>query len=93
MFSYVNALKVLSFFPGTYGTALLRNHALNGVYAEMEKLCFPAEVVEGIKDSIDCNLYFYGEKVSIGAMYGVMTVSIAVLIGGYVLLSLLRKKD
>ncbi len=85
--------KVLSFFPGTYGTALLRNHALNGVYAEMEKLCFPAEVVEGIKDSVDCNLYFYGEKVSIGAMYGVMTVSIAVLIGGYVLLSLHRKKD
>ena len=62
-------------------------------FLKMEKLCFPAEVVEGIKDSVECNLYFYSEKVSIGAMYGVMTVSIAVLIGGYVLLSLLRKKD
>ena len=27
--------KVLSFLPGTYGTSLLRNHAMRGVYAEM----------------------------------------------------------
>ena len=85
--------KVLSFLPGTYGTALFRNHALNGVYAEMERIGFPAEVIEGIKDSIDCNLYFFGEKVSIGAMYGVMFISVAVLIGGYILLNLLRKKN
>ena len=85
--------KVLSFFPGTYGTALLRNHALNGVYAEMERLGFPAELIEGIRDSIDCNLYFFGEKVGIGAMYGVMAVTVVALIGGYILLTLIRKKD
>lgn len=85
--------KVLSWFPGTYGTALLRNHALHGVYAEMERVGFPAEVVESIKDSIDCNLYFFGEKVSIGAMYGVMAGTIAVLVAGYVLLNLIRKKN
>lgn len=28
--------RVLGFFPGTYGTSLLRNHALGGVLAEME---------------------------------------------------------
>ena len=50
--------RVLSFLPGTYGTALFRNHALRGVYAEMTRTGFPAEVVEHIKDSIDCNLYF-----------------------------------
>ena len=85
--------KVLSFLPGTYGTALFRNHALNGVYAEMARQGFPAEVVEAIRDSIDCNLYFFGEKVSIGAMYGVMGASVALLIGGYVLLNLRKKKN
>lgn len=85
--------KVLSFLPGTYGTSLLRNHALNGVYAEMSRSGFPAEVVKSIKDSVDCNLYFFGSRVSVGAMYGVMAVSVAVLIGGYVLLNLAKKKD
>ena len=85
--------KILSFFPGTYGTSLIRNHALNGVYAEMGRIGFPAEVIEGIRDSIDCNIYFYGEKVSIAAMYIIMAVTVAVLIGVYILLNLLRKKD
>lgn len=85
--------KVLSFLPGTYGTSLLRNHALSGVYAEMERVGFPNEVMEGIRDSIDCNLYFFGEKVGIGAMYGVMAVSVVVLIGAYVLINLIKKKN
>ena len=85
--------RVLSFLPGTYGTALFRNHALRGVYAEMTRTGFPAEVVEHIKDSIDCNLYFFGSKVSIGAMTGVMAGSVAVLIGIYILMNLLKKTD
>ena len=85
--------KVLSFLPGTYGTSLLRNHALSGVYAEMERVGFPSEVMEGIRDSIDCNLYFFGEKVGIGAMYGVMAVSVVVMIGAYVLINLIKKKN
>ncbi len=84
--------KVLSFFPGTYGTSLFHNHALNGVYAEMTRIGFPSEVIEGIKDSIDCNLYFFGTKVSIGAMYVVMIVTVALLVGGYILLNRFRKK-
>ena len=84
--------KILSFLPGTYGTALFRNHALSGVYKEMARCGFPSEVVDGIRDSIDCNLYFFGEKVSIGAMYGVMAITVAALIGIYILINLLRKK-
>ncbi len=85
--------KVLSFLPGTYGTALFRNHALRGVYAEMLSIGFPVEIVEGIKDSIDCNLYFLGEKVSIGSMYAVMILSLVVLVGGYVLLNTIKRND
>lgn len=84
--------RVLMFLPGTYGTSLIRNHSLSGVYREMSNQGFPAEVIEGIKDSIDCNLYFFGNKVSTGAMYGVLIGSIAVLIGVYVLIMYLRSK-
>ncbi len=84
--------RVLMFLPGTYGTSLIRNHSLSGVYREMTNQGFPAEVIEGIKDSIDCNLYFFGNKVSTGAMYGVLIGSIAVLIGVYVLIMYLRSK-
>ena len=85
--------KVLSFLPGTYGTALFSNHALRGVYAEMLSIGFPVEIVEGIKDSIVCNLYFLGEKVGIGSMYAVMILSLVVLVGGYVLLNTIKRND
>lgn len=84
--------KVLSFLPGTYGTALIRNHAMGGVFEEMGRQGFPEEVVEGIRDSVDCNLYFFGNAVSQGAMYGILSVSVAALIGAYVLIHILRQR-
>ena len=72
--------KIISFLPGTYGTSLLRNHALRGVYEAMETEHFPPEAIESIKDSIDCNLYFFGTKVSTPAMYGILCGAIGVLI-------------
>ena len=83
--------KVLSFLPGTYGTSLLRNHALRGVFEEMGDGGFPDEVVEAIKDSIDCNLYFFGDKVEIGMMYVILAVTVVALIGIYVLINGLKK--
>jgi len=82
----------LGFLPGTYGTSLIRNHALSGVYKAMSKQGFPAEVVESIKDSVDCNLYFFGNKVSTGAMYGIFVGSIVLFIGLYVLINFLRNR-
>lgn len=83
--------KALSFLPGTYGTSLLRNHALNGVFAEMSDIGFPNEVIESIKDSIDCNLYFSGDKAELSTMYLILCVSIVVLMGIYILLNVLKK--
>ena len=82
--------KVLSFLPGTYGTSLVRNHSLNGVFAEMSKIGFPPEVVEGIKDSIDCNLYFFGNKVEIWQMYLILLFTDLLLIGIYILINVIR---
>lgn len=84
--------KVLSFLPGTYGTSLLRNHALAGAYREMACVGIPAEVIEAIRDSIDCNLYFFGRSVSIGGMYAVLVGATLLLVGLYVLLNAVRRE-
>lgn len=87
--------KIISFLPGTYGTSLLRNHALRGVFEKMENQGFPAAVVEAIKDSVDCNLYFFGEKVELRHMYiiiiSAVIVAIAVYVGMNVFLGKKRK--
>ena len=77
------------FLPGTYGTSLLRNHAMSGVLNKMKNTGFPNEVLSAIKDSVDCNLYFFDNKVSIGAMYAVLIGSTLLLILLYVLISAL----
>ncbi len=83
--------RVISFLPGTYGTSLLRNHALRGVYAEMKEQGYPAEVIEGIRDSIDCNLYFFGNKVSAPVMYLILIGATVLLALGYIALCKFRK--
>lgn len=82
--------KVLSFLPGSYGTSLIRNHAMRGVFNEMVLQHFPSQVIEGIKDSIDCNLYFFGDRVSIGAMYAILAGAVAVLLILYVIINALK---
>lgn len=77
--------KVISFLPGTYGTSLLRNHALQGVFMEMEKIGFPMKVIDMIKDSIDCNLYFFSNKVDISTMYFILIGTIVFLMIFYIL--------
>ena len=82
--------KIISFLPGTYGTSLIRNHTMQGVFDEMQNQGIPTEVVEKLKDSIDCNIYFFGSQVNIGAMYMILGITILVLIGGYILLNKAR---
>ncbi len=79
--------KIISFLPGTYGTSLIRNHTMQGALAEMQNQGVPTSVIEGIKDSLDCNLYFSGEQVSISSMYMILGVTVVVLIGVYILLN------
>ncbi len=84
--------NVFSFLPGTYGTSLIRNHSLNGVFNAMSNSGFPAEVVDGIKSSIDCRLQFFGNDVSTLAAYLVLIGSIILFTGLYVLLNVLHIK-
>lgn len=84
--------KVISFLPGTYGTGLLRNHALNGVFSELSEMGMPKEFVTEFKDSMDCNLYFFDKCVSIEAMYAVLCCSVVVLVLAYIILNVAVKK-
>lgn len=84
---------VLSFLPGTYGTSLVRNHAMAGAFREMGRIGFPDEVVAAIKDSIDCNIYFFEGKVSIPAMYAVLCGATILLVGLYVIINVISGKN
>ena len=84
--------KVISFLPGTYGTSIIRNVAMRGVFAEMKADGVPDFAITQMKDAIDCNLYFFGNRVELGVMYAVLVCTIAVLIGVYVAMNVLNKK-
>ncbi|MBO5415583.1 MAG: ABC transporter permease [Clostridia bacterium] len=84
--------KVISFLPGTYGTSLLRNHAMRGVYEEMSAQNIPDEVIEAMKDALDCNLYFFENQVSLPVMYIILGGSVALLMGVYVIINIALAK-
>lgn len=83
--------KALSFLPGTYATSLMRSHCLRGVFGEMERIGFPEAAVDGIRDSVDCNIYFFGDPVSDSAKLLILAVTVVVLMGVYIALTKLRK--
>lgn len=83
---------VISFLPGTYGTALIRNHSVRGALAALEGEGVASELVDGIREAIDCRIYFFDIKVENWAMYTVLISSILLFIGGYVLLNRFAKQ-
>ena len=84
--------KALGFLPGTYGTSLLRNHCLDGVFEEMQRQSLPGELITGFKDVVDCNLYVFDTRVEVSAMYAVLVGVTALLVLGYILLCRFQKK-
>ncbi|MBQ4616939.1 MAG: ABC transporter permease [Clostridia bacterium] len=83
---------VLSLLPGTYMTSLLRNHCLQGVCAEMEAQGLPTEVIDSLRDAVDCNVYAFGNAVPVETMYAIVGGTVAALIVLYVVLHKVRKK-
>ena len=84
--------KVVSFLPGTYGTSLVRNHSMNGAFREIKSVGMPDDAVEMIRDGIDCNLYFFDNKVDIPSMYIILAVTTIAFVGVYVALNALKRK-
>ncbi len=84
--------KAIAFLPGTYGTSLMRNHAMRGSLAAMESEGIPTEVIDALRDTVDCNIYFFDTKVEIWQSYLFLGISVVVLIGIYVALNFTKKK-
>lgn len=82
--------KAISFLPGTYGTSLVRNHSMNGSFEEMKSVGLPNEFIDGLRDGVDCNLYFFDNKVSVPVMYVVLGATTVALIGVYVALNVIK---
>ena len=85
--------KALAFFPGTYGTSLLRDHSMRGVLSEMQKEGIPSDVINNLKDGLDCNIYFFDNKVDTPIMYVILIGTIVLLLGIYITLNALKKKE
>ncbi len=83
--------KVLSFFPGTYGTSLVRTHAMRGAFAELENQNIPTEVVDSIKIALDCDVQFFEKTVTVPAMYAVLGVTVVVFVVAYILMNKYKK--
>lgn len=83
---------VMTFFPGTHGMSLLKNHAIGGVFREIASQGVPSEAIEGIKSSIDCNISMFGTNISTWTMFAILFGAVLLLVGIYVLMNLLSKK-
>lgn len=85
--------KMLSFLPSTYGTSLIKNHMLDGIYREMAKEDLPDQVIDAFKETLDCRLKLHGNVVHVNEMLLIMAGSIAVLGLVYFLLTRLPEKE
>ena len=85
--------RVLSFLPGTYGTSLLKNHLLGGVFDEMSSVGFTEEAITGIRESIDCRLFFFDREVKTPVMFAILVGAVVFFTGLFVLFHILSKKE
>lgn len=85
--------KFIKYLPGTYGTSLLHNHLMGGAFRALEEDYFPRQVVDEIRRGFD-NILFVGDKrIEIPEMYGILCISVAGLIGFYVLLNVWKGRN
>lgn len=85
--------KALSYLPGTYGTSLIKNHMLRGVFEEMEREKMPDELITAIRETLDCNPQFHGNVVNTTQMILIMAGSIVVLGVIFLLMTCLPEKE
>ena len=85
--------KALSYLPGTYGTSLIKNHMLRGIFEEMESEKLPDELITAIRETLDCNPQFYGNVVNTTQMVFIMAGSVVVLGAIFLLMTRLPEKQ
>ncbi len=84
--------KALAFLPGTYGTSLVRNHVMQGAFREKESQGVSSIFLEMMRDAVDCNLYFFNHKVTVGTMYLILIGTVIILIAAYVIVNVVKDR-
>lgn len=84
--------KALSYLPGTYGTSLIKNHMLRGIFEEMESEKLPDELITAIRETLDCNPQFHRNVVNTTQMVFIMAGSVVVLGAIFLLMTRLPEK-
>lgn len=84
--------NALSCLPGTYGTALLRNHAMRGAVNALEESGVGEYNIGLIKENSDMEIKFFGNAVSEPVMLAVICGATAAACIAYVLICVIRNK-
>ena len=84
--------KVLKYLPSTYATSLVKNHALSASLNELSNNNVPKEVIDSIKELLDCSIEFNENLISTGQMYLIVGISIIVLIIIFLLQNKFKRK-
>ena len=84
--------KVLGLLPGTYGTALMRNHAMRGAIEELQSSGLSQEGVTALRDLLDCNIYFFDHQVPVYGMYAVLGGFTLAFLTVYVVVNVIQVK-
>lgn len=84
--------KVLSFLPGTYGTSLLRTHALNGAFKQAEIDGVPVDAIKSLEESLDINIMFFNTNVSELTKFIIIGGCTILLIIAYVFINKMKSK-
>lgn len=82
----------VAFLPGTYATSLFRNHCLRGVFAEMKELGIPSTAIESMRDAVDCNVYFFGERVEEWTCFLILGGGVLLLMAVYLCMNFFGRR-
>ena len=63
-----------------------------GAIAEMETVGVPKEAVSELRSLLDCDLTLLGRDVTLPAMFLILGVTVAVLLGVYILLNTVKTR-
>ncbi|MDE7297070.1 MAG: ABC transporter permease [Clostridia bacterium] len=79
--------KTLSFLPGTYGTSLLHEHFMGGAIDEICSGLAGGDVyAQRTREGFDCVISFFDNAVPEWACYLIISITVVLLIGLYILL-------
>ena len=82
----------VSLLPGTYATVLFRQGFLNSVLNRMRET-LPQGMINGIASGFDVKMSFFGHDVSTLALILVISISTIVLLGVFLFINKLKKKN